>query len=334
MRLGELRNIVDQATSNDNTLVYNTENLYEGKRFRVTSYSELWHALHELSKQEWGKADAAVLKELEKQYGTSASAIEISPEQHNRLNDLVNDINRSLPVFYGIIDTVVDEQDEQIVNVKLPVESIADLSELNKFNKELQEVFNLIVKYKGLNGDIKFNGIDIGTSWYKILIVGCPLVYSAFMGSIDIARELIQLRKEWYESEDIRIEVEIKEKITADQITGKQIEAYINEKITKKLEKKVKGLIHELPSEETQQNQEMETSISKGIQKAIKLIEQGTEFHPSLNPPEYIEEDKQGIYHIDYDQVRRLIEEKRKQEAQPKQVEHKPSQRDGDDDAA
>lgn len=320
MRLGELRNIVDLATSEDNKLIYDIESLYEGKRFRVKDYADLFQALTELSNQSWVKADVTILSELRKTHNSRAKSIEISPEQHNRLSALINDVNNSLPIFYGIIDTVVDTQDEQIVNVKLPVESISDLTELSKFNKELQEVFTLIVKYKGMNGDIKFDGIDIGTSWYKILVLGGPLVYSTFMGSIDIARELIQLRKEWYQSEDIRIEVEIKENKLSKDVTQKDVESYVDTKIDKKLEKKVQTLLEELPIKESQNQHEMQSSISKGIKKAIKLIEEGAEFHPSLNAPEYVEEPSRGVYRIDYEQVRQILQEKKEEDARPKMI--------------
>lgn len=329
MRLGELRNILDLVAYEDDTIKYDVENRYDGKRFFVKNFSNLIEALTQLSKQSWVKDDTSIVKELNKEYGGDSKTIEISPEQHNSLSTLINSLNTRLPVFYGLINTIVDEQDEQIVNIKLPVKNIKDLDSLNEFNKELQEVFKLVVKHHGFGGDIKFEGLDVGTSWYKILIVGHLFVYPAFIESINIAHELISLRKEWYESENTRIDVEIKEQKLATDITDADIVAYVDEKIDKKLEKKVESLLKEtLDKEETKE--ETISSIKKGIKKAISLIEKGTEFHVSLNPPKYVLENNGG-YSIDYKQMRRLIEETNKEKNAPKLIEDNYSEKAEDD---
>lgn len=324
MRLGELKNIINQALSDQNTLEYKVENLYEGKRYRIKEFSGLRRALNELVKQNWVNIDYSILKELSIENSNNLDAVEISPDQHNKLGALINGINKSLPIFMGILDSMVEDQDESTVNIKLPVNSIDDFKALSDFNTEVQKVFNLIVKYKGLGGEIKFIGLDVGSHWYKVLILGGPLVYPTFMGILNIAHRAIQLRKEWYASEDIRLTAKIRQEDLNNKqdLKEEDFKDYINTMIEKKIENMVDELVKDLPdnNDKTPLN-ERKNSFSKGIKQIIDLIGKGTEFHPSLNIPEYIKKGESGRYDIDYEKVRTIVEEKREIQNEPKQIE-------------
>ena len=322
MRLGVLKNIIDEATDDNIHLKFEVQNLYEGKLFEIRGYKTLISALEILADQPWLDTDTKPLDNLIKEHGNTAAKMQVSPQHHNALSQIDNQVNQKLPIFYGILTELVDEQEEEIVNIKIPEDNIGDLESLSKFNKELQEVFKLIVKHKGLRGDVDFKGFDVGSSWYEILIIGGPLVYSAFMGVIEIADRLIQTRKSWYESEDIRLSVKAKKRElakkdeTPEPPTQKEIADHVNGLFEISAEELVAELIDKFP-EPPNDPQEMQNSILMGLNKVIALIEKGTEFHPSLNPPEFVKQNGEQRFHVDYERLKKSLEKKE----EPAQIE-------------
>ena len=322
MRLGVLKNIIDDATDENIHLKFEAQNLYEGKLFEINSYKTLIAALAILIDQPWLETDTEPFNKLIEDYGDTAEKVQITPEQHSALTQIVNQANKQLPVFYGILDEMVEEQEQEVINVKIPENNLTDFDSLNKFNKDLQEVFKLIVKYKGFRGDIKFKGFDIGTSWYEVLIIGGPLVYSAFLGVIEIADRLIQTRKGWYESEDIRLSVEAKkrelatEENPAEKVTKNDIKTHIDNLFVISAEEQVVKLIEKFPKPPNDLK-EMQNSILMGLNKIITLIEKGTEFHPSLNPPDFVKLNGEQLFHVDYEGLKKSLEKKE----EPAQIE-------------
>ena len=210
MRLGELKKILDKATDDNWILVFDVEDLYGGQRFKIKGFSDLITALNQLIKLSWVEKfddeEKNNFKFIESYYNTyrQYQTLETSPEQKNILNTIINNINTQLPLFCSILDSLVEEQDEQIINIKLPLDVTKDFAALNKFNKKLEDVFHVLIKHKGLGGDIKFKGFDIGSAWYQISITDGMTVYLAFMGILSLAHKVIKMRKEWYESENIK----------------------------------------------------------------------------------------------------------------------------------
>ncbi len=331
MRLGVLKKIIDEATDDNIQLIFEVESVFSGHFYHISGYNTLITALEALADQPWLETNAEILEDITKAYGKTATEAQISQEHFGELSQIVNEINQELPVFYGILEVLVDEQDEHIVNIKIPADSISDLDELSKFNKELQEVLKLIVKHKGLGGDIEFKGFDTGSSWYEILITGGPIVYFALMGVIVIAEGMLQVQKLWYENQEIRLSLEAEKRKQAKEgeapkpVTDDEIKRRVNEMVEIKIEEQVDQLIAEL-SELPNGPEEMKISITKGLEKLIALIEKGTEIHPSLNPPEFIKQDDEQRFSIDYERLKKLLEKKEK----PPQIENQ-SDKDEDD---
>lgn len=333
MRLGELKNILDDAVNENNALVISSEPLYEGKRFIIRDYKDLITALENIADLSWVKVDTEIVTELLESHGKNIDEVEISPDENNRLNALVNNINKGLPIFYSILEEASPEQDEQVVNVKIPADYTTDLDKLNEFNKELQEVFKLVVLHKGLRGDaVQFQGFDIGTSWYQMLIMGAPVVYYGFMGLVEMAEKLIHLRISWYKSEETRLNYEIKkrelEEKKKEQYT---LEKHVNALFELKSKEDIDAFIEKLGDNAPNNTKEMHSSLSKGLKKIIELMEKSTEFHPSLNTPEFIDTDGNiARFHVEYDALKKHLEKQKKEDA-PKQIAKK-NDNDSDED--
>jgi len=62
-------------------------------------------------------------------------------EQFNQLKSYVSELNRKLPLFYSILETMTKDQEEQIINIKIPETKISSLKELSEFNNRISKVF-------------------------------------------------------------------------------------------------------------------------------------------------------------------------------------------------
>lgn len=327
MRLGEIKNILDRATDKNHHLFYSPASLYEGQRFLIEDLVEFSLAIKVLCDQPWVTADADYVKKV-LGFGEGKDELEVSPEDHQKVTELVAAINLQLPVYYGILLHMVSPQEEQVINVKLPDSSVENLTKLNEINDTLEDVFKLIVKHKGLRGDVRFLGFDVGTSWYEFLIFGGPIVYPALLGVLDLAKRSIALRTEWHKSEDIRLAAEIKKEelqaLKDDGAGGESanpstldLETFIDAMVMRRTEAGLKALIDKLP-EELNSKEEMQNSIMAGLSKVVQLMEDGAEFHPSLNPPKYLRGAAEDLS-VDYEVLKKQIEEQNK--SAPAQIE-------------
>lgn len=318
MRLGELKNIIDDAIDKDSideddaSLDFQSEGLYGDAVYRVHEYNRLIIAIEELIKQSWVNADTDIVRELIKKYGKKRSSVELSPEEYNPLAKVVKNINQHLPIFYSALESFVQEQEEQVVNIKIPPKYLENFDELNKFNRELQEIFKLILLHKGLGGGIKIAGFDAGTSWYSVVITGAPLVYFGFMGATDIAINLIKLRAEWYKSEEVRLMYESRKKQSKEKSDEKSV--IIEGMFEEKKQELLGDLIDKVGDSSQNSKRELAISLDKGLDKIIVLIEEGAKFHPSLTPPKYIKKGEGSSFALDYDKIPQQIEAQKKGE--------------------
>ena len=149
---------------------------------------------------------------------------------------------------------------------------------------------------------------------------GRPLVYGGLLATVNLAHKLIKIRKEWYESEEVRLSVEASRAKQEETMPSNTVakDKYLEQHIDKMYQIKLDEGVKELVEKYTKNDNEAVISIQKGVCKIIKLIGSGTEFHPSLNPPSFIEEDEQKNFYVDYDSLKKTLET----EEAPKQIEH------------
>ena len=316
MRLGELKKILDNVVDDTNKIVIDSKQLYAGHVYKISNYSVLIAALDAIKTQSWIDFSSEIVETLNSKISKNNSEVEISPTDYTSLTQFVNNINAKLPLFYGILDTIVAKQDEQIINIKLPTKEDFSLTDLSDINKRLAKIFSSL----NIDGGAQFSGFDIGSSWYKIILIG-GFTYNAFISSLQVAQEYYKMKQEYFKSktEEIHYKASLKENEKSSE-KGKL--EYINRVIEIELDAKIKNVVKNLELDTEKSNiNEVETKIRIAVPLIASEIEKGLEFHLSLNPPEYVDE-HEGSVSIDYEELQRLREE----ENSIKQIEDKTSE--------
>lgn len=316
MRLGELKKTLDEVVNDNNKIAINSKQLYNGQLYNISNYPNLIKALLALKAQSWIDFSTEIVDKLNSKYSLRDQEIHIDPNDYNLLTQCVNNINAKLPVFYGILDTMVKKQHEQIINIKLPIQEDFSLDDLSNINKRLSKIFSSI----NIDGTTKFSGFDIGTSWYEILIIG-GFTYKAFISALHLAQEYYKMKQEYFKSktEETHYKASLKE---GEKETEKGKADYINRVIKIELETKISETVQNLNLDTEKSNiHEVENKIRVTVPLISEEIEKGLEFHLSLNPPEYVDE-HEGSVSIDYEELQRLREE----ENSIKQIEDKTSE--------
>lgn len=305
MRLGELKKILDNVVDDTNKIVIDSKQLYAGHVYKISNYSVLIAALDAIKTQSWIDFSSEIVETLNSKISKNNSEVEISPTDYTSLTQFVNNINNKLPLFYGILDGIVEEQEEQIINIKLPEKKDFSLNKLSDINSRLDKLFKEI----NIDGEYSFKGFDIGTSWYKVLIIG-TLTYKFFISSLKIAQEFYNAEKAFYESGEAKIHYQaalLHLKQEQDKINDNDIKEYAKKVISVRIENTIKETVKELPTNGQTENEAI-TKMSKTITAITAEMNNGLEFHLSLNPPEYAEEDGEKIS-IDYELIRQIQEE-------------------------
>lgn len=302
MRLGELKNIIACVLDKDHKIQIDATPKHGNQLYEIKNYGSLMGALQVLKQQGWNKLAYGSVEQILTEYGDQQTVQLISAQEYTNLRQYVSQINPKIPVFYGMLETMVEAQDEKIINIRLPEHSCNTLAELNEFNKDI----DLLLKTISVDGDYKFEGFDVGTSWYEILIIGL-MTYRLFVGAIDLAQHFFVTRERYYKSEEAKIHYQAAMKKEA---TDEELREYVATVKKLELRARAKELMKNLDIEEN--NHEVEGKIVKTVEMLEKQMEQGTEFHLSLNPPTFVQE-QDGKISINYEQIRALQTEEAQQ---------------------
>jgi len=298
MRLGKIRNIVTEATNTADQIAIESEAVFAGQAYMISNYSVLVGALEVVSNQEWNDADFSTVRAIIDKYNLSATQTVTSAE-YDQLNAYISLVNQKLPIFLGVIETMVEEQDPKTINIKLP-DNIKSIADLDKFNKRLVEIF----KRFNLAGEFEFKGFDRGTSWYEILVTG-ELLYRYFLASMGVAIAVVHFKKTFYEAENAKLAyraaVKNNEKTEAE---------FLQEVISEKLESDVTEVIGVIEKTDGKTAPELHGQLVTATAELVKELGHGTEFHLSLNPPKYANENASGSLTIDYSSMPKLEEKK------------------------
>lgn len=294
MRLGKIRNIVSEVTNTTDQITIEANAIFGGQAYVVENYYKLVEALNVVSTQEWNDVDFSTVKAIIDKYDI-VSTQTITNAEYDQFTVYIAAVNQKLPIFLGIIKTMVDEQDQKIINVKLP-ENIKSIADLDKFNKRLTDIF----KRFNLAGEFEFKGFDRGTSWYEILITG-ELLYRYFLACMAVAITVVHFKKTFYDAENAKLAY--KASVKNSEKTEAQ---FLKEVVEEKVSSDITDAITEIEKTDGKTTQELHSQLVTATTELVKELGHGTEFHLSLNPPEYVAENKGGSLNIDYSSMPEL----------------------------
>jgi len=315
MRLWEIKKIIGESLDNNNQIIVDYEAMYNNQAYTIKNYGkliEIFGIIWDLSRNDVNKE--WICSVIEK-YWEEAMLIQLSAQEFNHINNYFSQVNQKMPLYYSILETMVEDQDDQIINVKIPEVNISSLKKLNTFNSRLDKIF------KGFNvdWDYTFKGLDKWTSWYEILVVW-HYTYLAFLSCLDIAKAFFETRKAYYDSEKAKLDYEasLKEK---NEFTDKWFKEYQDKRMNLEIDKKIEEALKNLWIQDWMNGKsgaELHTHLVLATKELVEELWEWTEFHLSLNPPKYAEENWYSLQ-IDYKQISALIEE----DTKPKWLEDK-----------
>lgn len=297
MRLGEIKQKIDKVISENKIILVKNEPLYGEQAQKVTNYSEIMDVLELLAVLEWNDIQIdEITDQLLSKYPKANLTETLPLDDFNKMSSFIGRINEKLPFYYSILETMVEKQDECVINVKLP-EGINTLEDLTVFNRRISKLF----KSFQIDGEFEFNKFDKGSSWYEMCAIGI-LTYPYFIACLKIAQEYFKAESEYFKSREAKISYEASKASAAkdkelefDNYKTQWLEAFIREEVRQLINEKLKETNGET-------NESLQTKLVVATTSLVKELGEGTEFHLSLNPPAYASE-QAGQITIDYKKI-------------------------------
>ena len=297
MRLGEIKQILDKVLDDNNKIILNHKAIYNGQQYIIENYKKIMDALEILNELTWNKdTEKKIYIELEESYERITEQ-QLSPEEYTQLNIYISKLNARIPIYYSILETQVDKQDEKTINIKLP--NYSTLKDLNDFNNRIETMLKLF----NVDGKFVFEGFDVGTSWYKLVTKGIMTCYF-LIACLKVGQEACKLMKDYSELEILKKSYLLLEKNYNNNKFEEHIKNLVNQQIEKQIQSAIKNIGTNGHSEE-----ELKNKLIKATNKLIIELNNGTEFHLSLNPPKYASEE-QGQISVNYEELKKLMSEK------------------------
>lgn len=315
MRLGEIKKTLEKCLNDSNQLFIEQEAIYSGQAYIIHNYWPLMEVLILLSTQKWNAQGFDPIQKIIDEYWTNNISEQITASQFSELSWYVDWLNSRIPLYYSILQSMVEPQNEQMINIKLPEQDLTSLKDLSTFNTRLYKLFESF----NIDGQFEFKWVDKWSRRYEILVLW-TLSYKVFIGWLDIAQEIFQTRQSYYESQTAKVEYQAALSVLnkAEENSQDWLNKYIEKKVDIELETKVTQMLETMQIENGKSKPELQSQIIKATQELVKELWNWTEFHLSLNPPSYAKEIRWSI-EIDYKQISSLIAK----DSTPKRIENK-----------
>lgn len=300
MRIWELKLIVSRVLDDDNKIFINAETLYGGQAYRIDNFSDLINALELISNQEWSRnfADYESIKDIVELHGIKSPSVVVSTDDYNKINSYVSSLQRYIPIFYSILESSVEVQDEHVINIKLPEKKLSSLSWLSEFNKRLDK--NL-ARFN-IDWEFELIGFDVWSKWYVVVATGV-ITYRVFLACLSISQEYFNTREAYFKSKGAELDYRASlEQENDDKIDKAAFEKFKERRMELEIAEKVNEALENMKIDNGKSQIELKTQLVIATTELIKEIWTGTEFHLSLNPPQYVQENE-GTLRIDYKSI-------------------------------
>ena len=302
MRIGEIRKIIKSSTNTTGQLVVDAEALYGGQAYIIKNFNKLVDALEIVSTQAWNDISFENVAAVFEKFPSKPEATTLNQADYNTINGYVNSVNAKMTIFSNVIDSLTEDQNPQVINIKLP-DKINTLKDLSTINSKLEKLF----KEFSIDGEIKLVGFDRGSDWYIICLAGLE-TYRIFIAALKIAQEYFTVKKNYYESK--QAELDYKAGLNKpDDYSEKGLKEYQKKRLNLEIEDKVSTVLDEVTDRNGHAKEELFNKLIIATKELIKEMGEGVEFHLSLNPPAYASEED-GELKIDYIKIREELNQK------------------------
>lgn len=313
MRLGEIKQALEPIMDDNLLIKINHEGIYNNQAYIIKNYSKLMRWLKLLAGQSWNESNFDAIQEIIDEYGSDSITAEIKATEFENLNAYISSVNWKIALYYSILESMTEDQDQYIINVKIPEEQLSSLKDLSSFNNRLDKILSKF----NVDWQFEFKWLDTWSSRY-ILMVLWIWSYRAFLACLKIAQEFFKAKESYYKSK--KAELDYKAWLAnVDDYTKEWLTWYIEKRLSLEIDEKITEALAILKLKDWRTKPEQKNQIIMATKELIKELGNWTEFHLSLNPPSYVSETDSGSLVINYKKISTIIE----QEQAPKKLEAK-----------
>ncbi|MCY7761207.1 hypothetical protein MOB14_06205 [Bacillus spizizenii] len=280
MRLRDMKYMLDKYNSQIAITVSNS-----GHKKMITGLQKSLNAINELSCLDFLDDDIKRFESLGNIYHLRSpeDKVEVESLISNQIVSYINIVKEKLNGFITLIDKSMSKQDKNTVSVKLP--NFNTLDELEKFTKKLNKAFQSGITNKEIDGQFNLQGFDTGSMWMEILVSSSAALL--ILGKIIDAAQKIAINSQQY----LNAKALYERTVLQNEQVKKQTEASdaflegLQKSINAITDAEIKNVI-----EGSDYSAEAIGEIKKSAELFAGLINDGAQFHPSLDaPPEAVE---------------------------------------------
>lgn len=277
MRLSEIHKTIEE---NINYLKFEQESIHNNSAYIIKNYLSAIQAIDNLSIIPSLLPTIKKLQSIKSIYTSHTPECRITADEMSQFNKEVLNLKLQCKVISDLFLSISQPMQENTICIKLG--GIREIQNLNDNISDLSFILNTISSNKSSKGTIKFSGVEAGSEWFYFIIEGaiCLKVISSITDSAyNIIGKILSIRKTFLEIKKLKLDIEISAENTSNKKRDKDdIAEIINKLCDQEVDKLTTFLKLEL-------SPEYKTKFIESLKRLIKLIENGTEVHPSLTAP-------------------------------------------------
>lgn len=305
MRLGEIKSILDKKLTAERKipLVTAAQPQMGNQYYNVVNFNDLIYIEQFITDLGINDLNRAT---FEKFVADKQSII--SMQFFQQIQQYITQLNAKILFYYKILEKIVVSQDQHIINIKLPDKDLS-FKDMEKLIKEFNIIFQGVAEATNIPAAFNIVGVDSGSKWLEVKIIAPIGLFAVVMGAMELSTNLFNIREAYYKSEEAKLSYEVMVAKYKEEIT---FEKHVEEMAKQKQSDAIKCLLKDNEIKLNNAESQMDIVVSN----ITKVLKNGVEFHPSLNPPEYINDDS-DVFHFDYTKFKEI----QKQNAEAKQIE-------------
>lgn len=313
MRLREVKRKIEELGSNGEISISLKQQL--GSFYIIADSSKLFHLLLFLSRQEWNNLDFSGIQEIiDNTEALKNAEVMLDSNQYNKLVGYVNEVNRRLPIFFGMVSALSKEQGEFDINIKLS-EKIQTVDDLDGLVSEIKGLEKFVI----LDGKkLDFVGFDVG-SWWIALSAGCGAVYGFVMACVKLAQEVLKTQEQYHKTKEAKIHYRMTLK-EESKYTEEGLKKYCREYCKKYLDEGAAEIASKLGDYNGSSESEIREKAKNAAEKLVNIIGNGNEVHISLNSSSAVKETADGKISVNYEELRKLASDREQEDENGKKL--------------